>query len=60
MRISPKHIAALQRLLKEQFGLNYTDEQAQHAGLAIMRFVIAKELRVKSREKPSKRTPNEI
>jgi hypothetical protein len=44
-RISPKHIKALQKLLKEQTGKDYSDEEAQEAGLAIMRFVYAKELR---------------
>ncbi len=44
-RISPEHINELQRLLKEQTGKDYTDEEAQEAGLAIIRFVAAKELR---------------
>jgi len=34
-RISPKHIKKLQKLLKEQSGKDYTDEEAQEAGLAI-------------------------
>lgn len=42
MRLSNERIKALQTLLKEEFGLEYTDEQAQEAGIAIMRFVIAK------------------
>jgi len=42
MRLSNERIKALQVLLKEEFGLDYTDEQAQVAGMAIMRFVIAK------------------
>lgn len=41
-RISKEHIKKLQKLLKEQTGRDYTDEEAQEAGLAIMRFVIAK------------------
>ncbi len=60
MRLSQKHIAALQKLLKEQFGLDYSEEQAQQAGLAIMRFVIAKELRAKSREKPAGQAQDEV
>jgi hypothetical protein len=44
-RISPKRIKELQKLLKEQTGKDYTDEEAQEAGLAIMRFVYVKELR---------------
>lgn len=43
MRISPERIKELQKLLKEQTGRDYTDEEAQEAGLAIMRFTIAKE-----------------
>ena len=42
MRLSNTRIKALQALLKELHGLELTDEQAQQAGLQIMRFVIAK------------------
>ncbi len=42
MRLSSKHIKKLQLLLKEIHGLDYTDEQAQEAGMAIMRFVQVK------------------
>lgn len=42
MRLSTKSINDLQALLKELFGLELSDEQAQEAGLAIMRFVAAK------------------
>lgn len=42
MRLSDERIKELQVLLKELYGLDYTAEQAQEAGLAIMRFVIAK------------------
>ncbi len=45
VRISPERIKELQKLLKEQTGKDYTDEEAQEAGLAIIRFVIAKEER---------------
>jgi hypothetical protein len=44
-RISPERIKELQKLLKEQTGKDYTEEEAQEAGLAIIRFVIAKESR---------------
>lgn len=44
-RISPERIKELQKLLKEQTGKDYSSEEAQEAGLAIMRFVIAKEQR---------------
>jgi hypothetical protein len=60
MRLSQTHIKALQRLLKEKFGLDYTDEQAQQAGLAIMRFAIAKKLRSESREQPTRQAQNEV
>ena len=43
MRLSAERIQSLQRLLSEEFGLEYDYEQAQQAGLAIMRFVLAKE-----------------
>lgn len=47
MRLSPERTKELQKLLKEHHDLDYTDEQAQEAGLAIMRFVLAKQLREK-------------
>jgi hypothetical protein len=45
MRISSQQIASLKALLRELYGLELTDEQAQEAGMAIMRFVIAKSRR---------------
>lgn len=45
VRISPEQIKKLQELLKRQTGKDYTDEEAQQAGLNIMRFVVAKEQR---------------
>ncbi len=42
MRLSDERIKELKGLLEELYGLDYTDEQAQEAGLAIMRFVIVK------------------
>lgn len=60
MRLSPKHIAALQKILKERYGLDYTEEQSQQVGLAIMRFVISKELRAKTREKADTKVRNEV
>ena len=42
MRLSHERIKSLQALLKELTGQNYSDEQAQEAGMAIMRFAIAK------------------
>lgn len=42
MRLSTKSINTLKLLLKEQYGLDCNDEQAQEAGVAIMRFVLVK------------------
>lgn len=42
MRLSDQRIKELQALLKELYGVDYTTEQAQEAGLAILRFVLAK------------------
>ena len=53
VRISPDRIKELQKLLKEQTGKDYTDEEAQEAGLAIIRFVLAKERRGQELDKPS-------
>lgn len=43
VRISPERIKELQKLLKEQTGKDYSDEEAQQDGMAIIRFVLAKE-----------------
>lgn len=42
MRLSDERIKSLQALLRRKYGLELTDEQAQEAGMAILRFVIAK------------------
>ena len=42
MRISSQQLANLKVLLQELYGMKLTDEQAQEAGMAIIRFVIAK------------------
>ncbi len=42
MRLGIERVTSLQKLLKELYGLDYTSEQAQEAGTAIVRFVIAK------------------
>lgn len=44
-RINKQQIQKLKKLLKEQTGKDYTDEEAQEAGLAIIRFVAVKEIR---------------
>lgn len=43
MRLSKLQITSLRTLLKDELGLMYTDEEVHQAGLAIMRFVLAKE-----------------
>jgi hypothetical protein len=45
MRLSHKQIKDLQALLLEMTGKEYSPEEAQTAGLAIVRFVSTKELR---------------
>lgn len=42
MRLSEKSVKSLRILLKERFGLDYTDEQAQEAGMAIIRYMTVK------------------
>jgi len=45
MRFSPELVRELQILLKEHYGVEYDAEQAQTAGIAIVRFVVAKRRR---------------
>lgn len=42
MKLTDKRIEELQALLSEQLGLEYSRTQAHEAGLAIIRFVVAK------------------
>lgn len=42
MKFSDARIKELQAILKEEFVLDYTTEQTQEAGIAIVRFVLAK------------------
>ena len=56
VRISPEHLKKLQKLPKEQTGKDYTDEEAQQAGLNIMRFVVVKEQRRQELDKQQKPT----
>jgi len=53
VRISDKQIKELQKILKEEHGLDYSDEEAQTAGLAIMRFTLAKKRREFEQKKES-------
>lgn len=55
MRLSSEQVKALQLLLKDRFDLEYSDEQAQEAGLAILRFMLAKQLRARELQAISKR-----
>jgi len=55
VRISDKQIKELQKILKEDYGLDYSNEEAQTAGLAIMRFTLAK----KRRELELKKEPDD-
>lgn len=45
MRFSPDLISELKQILLEQYGVEYSDEEAQTAGIAIVRFVIVKRQR---------------
>ncbi len=47
MRLSDERIKSLQVLLKNVCGLEYNNEQAHEAGMAIIRFVLAKAHREK-------------
>jgi len=42
MRLSDIQVKEIQRILKQGFGQDCTDEHAQEVGLAVLRFVIAK------------------
>lgn len=48
MRIGSSNIKDLQKLLARLYNLNLTDEQAQQAGVAILRFAITKQLIAKN------------
>ena len=51
MRLSNERIKELQKILQDECGLELSDEEAQQAGLAIMRFVLVKETRKRELEK---------
>lgn len=51
MKISDDQIITLQKLLNDVLGLNYTQEEAQQAGNAIIRFVAVKRWREQERQK---------
>lgn len=59
MRLSDGSIAKLRELLRAEYGLEYDSEQTQEAGLAVMRFFLAKRIREeepKNREDEAKST----
>jgi hypothetical protein len=51
VRLSEERIKSLQTLMRKNVGLELTNEQAQEAGMAVMRFVIAKAQREKELSK---------
>jgi len=55
-RISAEQIKKLQKLLEEQTGKDFTDKEAQQAGMAIMRFVLINEQRRQEQSKQSPKT----
>lgn len=58
MRLGKECIKALQDLLKDESGVFFTAEEAQQAGLAIVRFIIAKQQRhLKQEEERSDEKP---
>jgi hypothetical protein len=50
MRLSTANIQSLKVILREDFGLVFDDEEAQKAGLEIMRFIVAKQSRLIERK----------
>jgi len=59
MRLKPERVIALRELLKE-LGLDYSDEETQQAGLAIMRFALAKEIRKRQLKMTKKEQINDV
>jgi hypothetical protein len=45
MKLGSENVAKLQKLLKEELGLDYSETEANEAGLAIIRFVEVKRRR---------------
>lgn len=58
MKVSISLTNELQQLLKCELGLNYKDGELSRAGLAIMRFVLSKELRSASINNQEKSNEN--
>ena len=53
MRLSNERVKALQAILKEIYALEFSEEQAQVEGLAIMRFWLVKTQREQQLKKES-------
>lgn len=51
MKFTPAQLSELKQLLKDELGLMYTDQELEKVGLAIMRFVLQKELQKQSTNK---------
>ncbi len=54
MRLSPDAISKLQAIFLETYGVELSEEDAQQAGLKIVRYVYAKELRKHARDVQTK------
>lgn len=59
VRLSPERIEALKPLLKKYCGRELDDAQAQQAGIAVIRFVLAKQRRQAELEDDVSRKPTE-
>jgi len=42
--ISSQQLNELKQLMSNDLGLKYTDEEIEHAGFAVLRFVLSKEM----------------
>lgn len=60
MRLSQQLISELKLILKNEYGLNYTDEEVQQAGIAILRFALAKKLKERTKNKPVQQIRKEL
>lgn len=55
MRLNSESISKLQDIFQERYGVELSEEDAQQAGLKIVRYVYAKELRKHSRNVQTKK-----
>jgi hypothetical protein len=54
VQLTAELVGILRKLLKDQTGHNYNDEDAHYAGLAIIRFITAKKARAEEPHLPTK------